>query len=228
MYTPAAVRDVRQFVFLNLEPTGKPGLRWRSSSFSLCNNTPLFLGHRPVHPRNFPFLFSSSSTKFSSNGCSQSGNGAHLTGFELDISTFATLSGTSLTHNSGMTFRSRVSTRLSASITAHLRAVQPSCPGRTHSSPVATIFSHWFVCSGALSDAAKLKGLSVVLEAGHAGTCYIIRNVTKGVRQGSVECRCASICLYALGVTQAQKKKTSASESHCTQWADWTCLTFAL
>ena len=26
MYTPAAVRDVRQFVFLNLLPTGKPGL----------------------------------------------------------------------------------------------------------------------------------------------------------------------------------------------------------
>ena len=49
----------------------------------------------------------------------------------------------------------------------------------------------------AVSDAAKLKGLSVVLEAGHAGTCYIIRNslrrlvtkvhVTMGVRQGSVE-----------------------------------------
>ena len=28
----------------------------------------------------------------------------------------------------------------------------------------------------AVSDAAKFKGLSVVLEAGHEGTCYIIRN----------------------------------------------------
>ena len=49
----------------------------------------------------------------------------------------------------------------------------------------------------AVSDAAKLKGLSVVLEAGHAGTCSIIRNslgrlvtkvhVTMAVRQGSEE-----------------------------------------
>ena len=56
-------------------------------------------------------LCSSSSTKFSSNGCSQSRNGSPLTRFELDISTSATLSITSLTQNSGTTFRSWVSNR---------------------------------------------------------------------------------------------------------------------
>ena len=71
----------------------------------------------------------------------------------------------------------------------------------------------------AVSDAAKLKGLSVVLEAGHAGTCYITRPVTKvhvtmGVRQGSVKCLLCFILLYALSITQA-RKKTSATGSHC-------------
>ena len=107
-------------------------------------------------------LCSSSSTKFSSNGCSQSGNGSPLTGFELDISTSATLSGTSLTHNSGMTFRSWVSiglTGVEKAIPAGENAdqyfdhcsfagVPPSDPRRTHRFPVATIFSHWFACSG--------------------------------------------------------------------------------
>ena len=75
------------------------------------------------------------------------------------------------------------------------------------------------------SDAAKLKKMSVILEAGHASTCYIVRNslgkpvtkahVTMGVRQGSVEGPLCFILLYALSITQAQKKKTSASESHC-------------
>ena len=69
----------------------------------------------------------------------------------------------------------------------------------------------------AVSDAAKLKGLTVVLEAGHAGTCYIIRNslgrpvtkhhVTMGVRQGSVEGPLCFILLCALSITQAQKNR---------------------
>ena len=75
----------------------------------------------------------------------------------------------------------------------------------------------------AVSDAAKLKGLSVVLEAGHAGTCYIQSSfgrlvtkvhVTMGVRQGSVVGPLCFILLYALSITQTQKN-TSASESHC-------------
>ena len=69
----------------------------------------------------------------------------------------------------------------------------------------------------AVSDAAKLKGLSVVLKAGHAGTRYIIRNslgrpvtkvhVTMGVRQGSVEGPLCFILLYALSITQARQKR---------------------
>ena len=38
--------------------------------------------------------------------------------------------------------------RITASIIAHLRGVPPSGPRRTHRFPVATIFSHWIVCSG--------------------------------------------------------------------------------
>ena len=107
-------------------------------------------------------LCSSSSTKFSSNGCSQSGNGSLLTGFELDNSISATLSGTSLTHNSGMTFRSWFSISLTGVVNAipasenadqyfdhcSFAVVPPSGPRRTHRFPVATIFSHWFACSG--------------------------------------------------------------------------------
>ena len=69
----------------------------------------------------------------------------------------------------------------------------------------------------AVSDAAKLKGLSVVLEAGHEGTCYVIRNslgrpvtnvhVTLGVRQGSVEAPLCFILLYALSITQAWQRR---------------------
>ena len=69
----------------------------------------------------------------------------------------------------------------------------------------------------AVSEAAKLKGLSVVLEAGHEGTCYTIRNslgrpvtkghVTLGVRQGSVEGPLCFILLYALSITQARQKR---------------------
>ena len=96
----------------------------------------------------------------SSNGCSQSGNESPLAGFALDISTSATLSGTSLTHNSGTTFRNWVSIRLTSfvnAIPAGENADQCfdhcSCAGgatirSTHRFPVATIFSHWFVCSG--------------------------------------------------------------------------------
>ena len=77
----------------------------------------------------------------------------------------------------------------------------------------------------AVSDAAKLKGLSVILEAVHAGTCHIIRNslgrpvtkvhVTMGVRQGSVEGPLCFILLYALSITHSSTEKTSATESHC-------------
>ena len=98
-------------------------------------------------------LCSSSSTNFSSNGCSQSGNGSPLTGFELDMSTSATLSGTSLTHSSGMTFRSWVSIGLTGVVNAipagenadqyfdhcSLAGVPPSGPRRTHRFLVATI-----------------------------------------------------------------------------------------
>ena len=69
----------------------------------------------------------------------------------------------------------------------------------------------------AVASTAKLKGLSVVLEAGHAGTCYVIRSclkrpiskvhVTLGVRQGSVESPLCSILLYALSTTQAKRKR---------------------
>ena len=104
----------------------------------------------------------SSSSTLSSNGCSQSGNGSPLTGFALDISTSATLSGTSLTHNSGTTFRSWVSIGLTGVVNAifvgenaeqcfdhwSFAGVPPSGPKRTHRFPVATIFSHWFACSG--------------------------------------------------------------------------------
>ena len=49
MYTPAAVRDVRQFVFLILLPTGKPWVEVAVSSFSLCKNSlSLPLDHQPV------------------------------------------------------------------------------------------------------------------------------------------------------------------------------------
>ena len=72
-------------------------------------------------------LCSSSSIKFSSNGCSQSGNGSPITGFELDISTSATLSGTSLTHNSGTTFRSWVSIGLTG--------VADAIPARENADP---------------------------------------------------------------------------------------------
>ena len=71
----------------------------------------------------------------------------------------------------------------------------------------------------AVSDAAKLKGLSVVLEAGHAGRCYIISkqpqkaHVTMGVRQESVDGPLCCILLYALSITQAQKKKLSNRKS---------------
>ena len=68
-----------------------------------------------------------------------------------------------------------------------------------------------------VSDAAKLTELSAVLEAGHEGTCYIIRNslgrpvtrvhVTLGVRQGSVEGPLCFILLYALSITQARQKR---------------------
>ena len=68
----------------------------------------------------------------------------------------------------------------------------------------------------AVPEAAKLRGLSVVLEAGHVGTCYIVRNslgrlvtkvpVTMGVRQGSVEGPLCFILLFAFNITQAQKK----------------------
>ena len=74
----------------------------------------------------------------------------------------------------------------------------------------------------AVSNAAKLKGLSVKLEAGHAGTCYTIRNslgrpvtkvhVTMGVRQGSVEGPLCFVLLYA-PQHQAQKKNLSIRES---------------
>ena len=57
----------------------------------------------------------------------------------------------------------------------------------------------------------------MALEAGHAGTCYIIRNslgrpvtkvhVTMGVRQGSVEGPLCFILLCALSITQARKKR---------------------
>ena len=155
MYTPAAVRDVRQFVFLNLLPTGKPG---SGRALSPCATTPsLSLDHHPVcHPYTFTraTLCCSSSTKFSSNGCSQSGNGSPLTGFALDISTSATLSGTSLTRNSGTTFRSWVSIGLTGVVNAifvgenadqcfdhcSFAGVPPPGPRRTHRFPVGTIF----------------------------------------------------------------------------------------
>ena len=64
----------------------------------------------------------------------------------------------------------------------------------------------------AVSDAAKL-----LQEAGRAGTCYIIGNslgrpvtkvhVTMGVRLGSVEGPLCFILLYALSITQAQRKR---------------------
>ena len=96
------------------------------------------------------------------NGCSQPSNGTPKTGFALDISTSVTLSGTSLTHNSGTTFRSWLSIGLTSVVNAipvgedadqafdhsSLAEVQPSGPRRTHRFPVAAIFSHWFVCSG--------------------------------------------------------------------------------
>ena len=96
------------------------------------------------------------------NGCSQSGNGSPLTGFEVDISTSATLSGRSLTHNSGTTFRSWVSIGLTSVVSAipagenadqyfdhcSFVVVPPSGPRRTHRFPVATLFSDWFACSG--------------------------------------------------------------------------------
>ena len=69
----------------------------------------------------------------------------------------------------------------------------------------------------AVSSASNLKALSVVLDAGHAGTCCIIRNrngrpvtkvhVTRGVRQGSVEGPLCFILLYGLSITQAQRKR---------------------
>ena len=75
----------------------------------------------------------------------------------------------------------------------------------------------------AVSDAAKLKGLSVFLEAGHAGTCYIVRNslgrpvtkvhATMGARQGSVEGPLFFILLNALSITHAQKKDLSTKQS---------------
>ena len=81
----------------------------------------------------------------------------------------------------------------------------------------------------AVSDAVKLKGLSVVLEAGHAGTRYIIRNslgrlvtkvhVTMEVRQGRVESPLCFILLHALSITQAQKKDLSIRES--LRWFTW-------
>ena len=85
-----------------------------------------------------------------------------LTGFALDISTSATLSTTSLTHNSGTTFRSWVSIGLTGVVNAipagenadqrfdhcSFAVVPPSSPRRTHRFPVATTLSHWIVCSG--------------------------------------------------------------------------------
>ena len=67
-----------------------------------------------------------------------------------------------MTHNSGMTFRSWVSIGLTGVVNAipagenadqyfdhcFFAVVLPSGPRRTHHFPVATIFSHWFACSG--------------------------------------------------------------------------------
>ena len=85
-----------------------------------------------------------------------------FTGFELDMSTSTTLSGSSLTHNSGMTFRSWVSVGLTSVVNAipasenadqyfdhcSFAGVPSSGPRRTHRFPVATIFYNWFACSG--------------------------------------------------------------------------------
>ena len=73
------------------------------------------------------------------------------------FSTSATLSRTSLTHNSGTTFRNWVSIGLTSVVNAIpagenadqcFAGVPPPRPRRTHRFPVATIFSHWFACSG--------------------------------------------------------------------------------
>ena len=85
-----------------------------------------------------------------------------LTRFALDIYTSATFSSTPLTDNSGTTFRSWVPNGVTSVVNAipsgenadqcvdhcTFAGVPPPSPKRTHRFPVATIFSHWFVCSG--------------------------------------------------------------------------------
>ena len=114
----------------------------------MCNNS-LFLDHHPVRPRVFLHEQTVAANQPTDHPSQD---------FELDMFTSAALSSTSLTHNSGTTFRSWVSIGLAGfvdAIPAGKNADQCfdhcSCAGglrRTHRSPVANIFSHWFVCSG--------------------------------------------------------------------------------
>ena len=77
----------------------------------------------------------------------------------------------------------------------------------------------------AVASAAKFKGLSVVLEARHAGTCHVIRkcfgrpiskvHVTLGVRQGSVQARCEPLfSMPSVSLTPSGKDPLTP-EGHC-------------
>ena len=90
VYTQAAVKDPRQFVFLDLRPDWAAWVEGSGRTPSpWCNNSHLFLGH----PRKLPHDQLSRlphRPNFRQNGYSQSGNGSPLIGFALDISTSAT------------------------------------------------------------------------------------------------------------------------------------------
>ena len=90
----------------------------------------------------------------------------------------------------------------------------------------------------AVASVAKLKGLSLVLETGHAGTCYIIRNslgrpITKVHVKGSVEDPLCFVLLYALSKNHSSTKENPSTRGSL-QWfrvqkqrRDWICRTFA-
>ena len=162
----------------------------------MCNNSLSLLIIILYAPENFYTINSLVFiiNKFSSNGCSQSGNGSPLTGFALDISASATHSGTSLTHNSGMTFRSWVSIGLTGFVNAipagenadqyfdhcSCAGVRPSGPRRTHWFLVATIFSHWFVCSGSIAILIKNKFFHDDRKSESQGSIRVEKEVEKG------------------------------------------------
>ena len=127
---------------------------------------PLSLDPRPICPRillHGQTLCSSSSTKCSSKRLQPIRQ--RITPHRICTRHFPLLlpfQATSLTHNSGTTFRSWVTIGLTSVVNAipagenadqcfdhcSFAGVPPSGPRRTHLFPVATIFSHWFVCSG--------------------------------------------------------------------------------